>query len=293
MNLSLVIQLILSGLVTGGVYCLVAYGFVLCWRVANLLNLAQASSGVFGAFICYILAKQGVSLWIGVPCGILFAGLLGLIAERTIVTPLRRWKIAAWLIAGLGGEIILRETMIHLWSSSVYRFPSLLGKEKAVEILGAVTTNDRLLLIFIVFVLVYGIETISDHTMWGKEMRATAHDEIAARLMGINTNRIVIAVFSLSAALCAVSVILQAPFTGLSCVIGFELVIKGFAVAIIGGLDSRRGAIISAVLIGLLESVGSIVVPAGYRDTFTFTVLIVVLILRPQGLFGKLELREV
>jgi branched-chain amino acid transport system permease protein len=111
--------------------------------------------------------------------------------------------------------------------------------------------------------------------------------------MGINTKRVVMSIFSLSAGLCAFSVMLQAPFTNISSLMGFELVVKGFAVAVIGGLDSRRGVIIAAVLIGLLEATGSLIAPAGYRDVFTFGTLILVLISRPQGLFGILELREV
>lgn len=122
---------------------------------------------------------------------------------------------------------------------------------------------------------------------------ATAHDEPMASLVGINTTWVVITIFSLTAALSAISVILQASFTGLSSLLGFELTIKGFVVAIIGGLDSKRGAIIAAVFVGFLESFGSVLAPAGYRDVFTFSVLVVVLISKPQGLFSKAALREV
>jgi branched-chain amino acid transport system permease protein len=291
--MAIIIQVILGGLVIGGVYCLIGYGFVLCWRVAKVLNLGQASSGVFGAFICLYLVRFGVPLPLSFICGILVAGVLGLITERLIINPLRRSKIIGWLIGGLAVEIVLRQSLTYWWGSDWFKFPSLLGQERTITIGGAATSADRLLLIFAAFFIVYLVEVISDKTVWGKAMRATAHDEPAAGLMGINTTLVVMAVFAMSAAFCAISVMLQAPFTNLSCVMGFELVVKGFAVAIIGGLDSRRGAIIAATVIGLLEAAGSIIAPAGYRDVFTFSMLILVLISRPQGLFGVLQLREV
>jgi len=291
--MSIVVQVILGGLAIAGVYCLIAYGFVLCWRVAKVLNLGQASSGVFGAFICLWLTRFGIPLYISFICGILVAGILGLLTERFIINPLRRSKIIGWLIGGLAVEIVLRLCLSHWWGSDLVWFPSFLGGQKTVSIGGAATSTDRLLLIIATFFMVYILEVIADRTLWGKKMRATAHDEVAAALMGINTKLVVMLVFSLSAGLCAFSVMLQAPFTNISSLMGFELVVKGFAVAVIGGLDSRRGVIIAAVLIGLLEATGSLIVPAGYRDVFTFGTLILVLISRPQGLFGILELREV
>jgi len=291
--MTIVIQVILGGLAIGGVYCLIAYGFVICWRVANVLNLGQASSGVFGAFICLWLDRFGVPLYVSFVCGVAVAGILGLLTERVIINPLRRSKIIGWMIAGLGVEIILRRCMSYWWGSDWIKFPSLLGGERTITIAGAATSNDRLLLIIAAFLIVYILELISEHTIWGKAMRATAHDEAAAALMGIDTTRVVMAVFALSSALCGISIILQGPFTNLSSGMGFELVVKGFVVAIIGGLDSSRGVIVSAIFIGLLEATGALIVPAGYRDVFTFSALILVLILRPQGMFGIPELREV
>ena len=289
----ILIQVILGGLALGGAYCLLAYGFVLCWRVAKVLNLGQVSSGVFGAFICFWLWGFGVPLYVSFICGVGVAGMLGLITERLIINPLRRSKIIAWMIGGLGVDILLRESLTHWWTSSFHRFPSLLGAERSVSIGGATTSNDRLLLIVSVMVIVLVIETISDHTMWGKKVRATAHDEVMAGLMSINTTYIVMTIFTLSAALSAISVMLMVPFTGLSSVLGFELTIKGFVVAIIGGLDSRRGCIVAALIVGMLEAIGALIAPAGYRDVFTFGTLALVLISKPQGLFGRLMLREV
>jgi branched-chain amino acid transport system permease protein len=291
--MSIIIQLILSGLAVGGGYCLIAYGFVLCWRVAKVLNLAQASSGVFGAFICFWLYGFGAPLFLSFICGVGMAAMLGLTTERLVINPLRQSKIAAWLIGGLGVDILLRETLTHWWGSAFYRFPSLLGGERIINIGDAATSNDRIFLIVCVFLIVYFLETISDHTMWGKKVRATAHDEAIAALMSINTKNVVIIIFSMTAALSAISVLLQASFTGLAPTVGFELTIKGFVVAIIGGLDSRRGAIIAAIIVGLLESIGGLIAPAGYRDVFTFGILVLVLIFKPQGVFGEVAQREV
>lgn len=127
--MAIIFQVIIGALTIAGSYCLIAYGFVLCWRVAKVLNLAQASAGVFGAFICFWLQGHGTPLPISVICGIAFAGLLGLMTERLVINPLRRSKIVAWVIGGLGVDIILREYLTHWWSSSFHRFPSLLGSE--------------------------------------------------------------------------------------------------------------------------------------------------------------------
>ncbi len=292
--MSLALQIILGGLTIAGVYCLIAYGFVLCWRVAKVINLAQVNSGLFGGFLCLWLTGIGIPLPVSIIAGLCLTGLLGLGTERLIINPLRRSKIIAWLIGGLAVHLLLRQILIYWWGADAFWFPSLLGKRELTITIGrAVISADRVLLILVAFALVYIVEFASDHTMWGKIMRATAHDEIAASLMGINTNRVVLVIFVLSSALCGITIILQAPFTNLSPIMGFDLVIKGFVIAIIGGLDSRRGAAFAALFVGMLESLGGIIAPAGYRDVLTFTVLIVVLILRPQGLFGQIKLREV
>lgn len=291
--MSIVIQILLGGLTIGGVYCLIGYGYVLCWRVSKVINLGQTSSGIFGAFCCLWLTRLGVPLWIGLFCGLAIAAMLGLITERLVINPLRRSEIIGWLIGGLAVEIMLRLCLSYWWGSDYVWFPSLFSEQRTFSVGGAATSNDRLLLIVATFSVVLILEIISDHTMWGKVMRATAHDEAAAALMGINTTLVVMGVFALSSSLCAFSVMLQAPFTNISATMGFELLVKGFVVAIIGGLDSRRGVIIAAILIGLLEASGALIAPAGYRDVFTFGTLVLVLIARPQGIGGKLEIREV
>ena len=158
--MSIIVQVILAGLVIGGVYCLIGYGFVLCWRVANVINLAQASSGVFGAFVCLHLTWAGTPVHIASMCGIAVAGILGLITERLIITPLRRSRIIGWLIGGLGVEILLRRCMSYIWGSDWLKFPSLLGGEKTITIFGAATSNDRLLLIIAAFLIVSILERI-------------------------------------------------------------------------------------------------------------------------------------
>jgi branched-chain amino acid transport system permease protein len=292
--MGLAIQVVFGSLAIGAVYFLVGYGFVLSWRVAKLFNLGQSASGICGAFLCLWLARCGIPLYVDIICGVALGGVLGVITLRMILDPLRRSKVHAWLIGGLGVEIILTEFLEYYWKGG-YRFPSLLGLggQKVITVLGAGITHDKLLLIIAAFFIFYILQTISDHTMWGKAMKATAHDESAAALMGINTSLVVTTVFGLSSALCAIGVMLHAPFTSLSASMGFGLLIKGFVVAIVGGLDSRRGVMIAALGVGFLEALGALIAPAGYRDVFTFGVMLLVLISKPQGLFGKLELREV
>lgn len=291
--MAFIVQILLSSLTIGGVYSLIAYGYVLTYRVSEKLNLGQASSGVFGAFICLWLYHSGVPLFFGIIAGIVVAGLLGVLAERCLINPLRRSKIIGWLIAGLALEIALSRGLILWWGSDFKWFPSILGGERTITISGAAASSDKLLLIAVAVLVIFILETISDRTMWGRAMTATAYDRSGADLMGINTTAIVVSVFALSSSLCAIGVMLQSSFTNLYPHMGFELVIKGFVVAIIGGLRSRRGVIIAALIVGTLETLGALFAPAGYRDVLSFSVLVLVLIFRPQGLFGKVELREV
>jgi len=294
MTFALFVQAILGGLTIGGAYCLIGYGFVLCWRVAKVINLAQVNSGLFGGFVCLWLTHLKFPLFVGIIAGILASGLLGFLTDRLIINPLRRSKIIAWLIGGLAVHLLIRQTIIYWWGCDSFWFPSLLGKrELTIAIGNAFISLDRLLLIVVAFLIVYILELVFDYTMLGKMMRATAHDEVAAALMGINTNMVVMSTLILSSVLCAIGIILQAPFTNLTSVMGFDIMIKGLIAAIVGGLDSRRGVAVAALVLGILESFGGILTPAGYRDAFTFGMLILMLLTRPQGLFGKFIVREV
>jgi branched-chain amino acid transport system permease protein len=286
------LQLIMASLFGAAVYVLMGYGFVLTWRVARVFNLAQGASGVAGAYVCLFFIRHGFSLVLSIVIGVIAGGILGFLTERVVVNPLRFSKIVGWLLGTLALDIIIIEALGWWWGTEHKLFPPLLGFEKRISIAGVVTDSTRIMAIGVSALIIITMTTILERTMWGRAMKATAHDRVAAEAMGINTGLIVMGVFSLTSAFCVVSIMLQAPVTGLCTSMCFMLIIKGMVAAVVGGIESWRGVLLGAVLVGLLDAFGTHFF-LGYRDVLTFAVLALVLILRPEGLLGKIEERVV
>jgi branched-chain amino acid transport system permease protein len=293
MSLPILVQILMAGLTNAALYTLIGYGFVLTYRVARVFNLAQVASGLLGAYICVFLVSRGLNLYVCALVAIMIAAALGILTERLAINPLRSSKIFGWLMTTLAIDILITLSLTKRWGSEYIPFPPLLGFSHSITVLGGTTDTDKLMAISLATLIIIIVEYVMGRTMWGKAMRAVCFDRQASLLMGLNTDVIVMTTFGLSCALCAISLMLSGPISFLTPSMGFILVIKGFVCAIVGGLQSRRGVIVGALLLGLLEAFGTYFAPAGYRDVFAFGILILVLVFRPEGIFGKIELREV
>ena len=311
------VQQFLNGMTIGLIYALIALGYSMVYGVLKMVNFAHGDLCVLGAmFSLFLLRATGITKGrlniievpltgarLGLVLGMVFLGgmlcsaITALIIERLVYRPLRRASILTILVSALGVSIALSNTMMLVFGRQMKSFPSLLQK-KYFTIMGATYSNLQVFIAMLTILLLMGLFYLVNKTTLGRCIRAVAEDKDMAGLLGIDVNRVIVAVFALGAALGAVAGISHAMYYGQTYYLtGYQLMILGWASAVIGGIGDMRGCVIAGLLIGLLEAVGGGYLPiltqgllgADYRRIFVFLVLIITLIVRPGGILGKPE----
>ena len=280
------LQLTLSGLSNGMVYALVAVGFVIIYKASDVINFAQGEFLTFGAYLSFaFLVQFGVPWSLGVLATMIVAGLIGLLVERLVLRPLIGEPIISMIMATIGLSSVLKAVVNGIWGPRPRAFPSFLP-DGEVEILGAIVGADRLVTIGVAFTLLLLLTLFFRYTRDGIAMRAIADDQQAALSMGISIRRVLAVAWAMAAISASVGGIMLANIVG----VGQEISVVGlkvFPVVILGGLDSVPGAIIGGAIIGLLEAYTGGYVGHGLNLIVPYIVLILVLMVRPYGLFGK------
>lgn len=286
MALDTLVQLSVTGIAIGAVYALVALGFILVWNSANVINFAQAEFSTTPAFVMAVLVGSAVgNAWLAIVATLVFAVGLGLVFSRLVYHPLRDRKLISVIIATIGVSLFLRNILLAVFGAESRPVPPLLGG--TTEFLG-VTLNRQYLAIIVVAGLLLGFQyVLFERTSFGRRLRATAQDRSMASLLGIRTNRMIDFTFAYSAVLGAVAGILIAPLYGVTVTLGVLIALKAFAAAVIGGFGSIPGAVVGGVLLGLVETFGATYLSSHYKDAFAFVILILVLLVRPTGIFGE------
>lgn len=290
-------QLVLAGLTIGSIYALVAIGYNIIYSTTHIMNFAQGELVMLGAMVGFTAVALGkLPPVAGVLIAAVSVGLLGLGLERVAYWPLQRTQRAragiSWIITTLGVAIILQNLATRYWGSTPVPAPSLF---RVVPVRwGAFTFDTGQVWVFLLAIaLALGTEALVHRTLLGKAFKATSFNREAAEYMGINTSLVIFLGFGLSGALAAIAGVLVAPLTFASTAMGLLIGLKGFAVAILGGLGSGRGAIVAGLLMGVLENViGGGLLPAGFRDIAAFGLLILALAIRPEGLFGEYTFKK-
>ncbi|MHA3903531.1 branched-chain amino acid ABC transporter permease [Castellaniella sp. WN] len=280
-------QLAISGLAMGALYSLIALGFVMIWNTAAVVNFAQGEFAMLSMFFLYTLhALWGLDVWMAIALAVAATAALGYLFERGLVRPLVRADPLTVIMMTIGLQIFLSNGAKFVWGTEPKAFPAYLG-DGNVRFLGVTASPQSLAVIGVVLVLAVVLHWVAQHTRLGKSLRAIAQDREASALMGIRIERTVAAGFALSAALAAVAGVLMAPLVFVAADVGLPLLIKSFIAAVIGGFGSYPGALIGGLLIGVLDNMVGFYISTDYRDVVLFGVLIVILLLRPQGLFPK------
>lgn len=294
------LQQLVNGLELGSLYALVALGYTLIYGILELLNFAHGDVFMIGAFlaagtaglfvhneVAAIPAGLVVVLMIAVAMG--GAGGLGVGIERVAYRPLRNANRLAPLITAIGVSLFL-ESAVQVWIS-----PAPVGVQtnaivpQTVLHLGSVETPLTAVALFVVSVgLMFGLDFFVFRTRFGSAMRATAQDREAATFMGIDVDRVIMVTFLLASALAGMAGVLFAlRYATVNFFMGYLLGIKAFTAAVIGGIGNIRGAMLGGLLLGVLESLIGGFISTQFQDTFVFLALILVLLVRPQGLFGQ------
>ena len=284
------IQLIVTGIATGGVYGLIALGFVLIFKATGILNLATGAFMTLGAYICLtVLGQFGAPFWVAFLCTLGFAIVMGIVLERIILRPMIGQPIISVVMVTIGLSSILQGLTHVIWSPEYRSFPEIFPPEPLD--LGFAIVPSGLLWGFIfaaigtiIFTLIFKL------TRTGVAMRATASDQQAALSMGISVRWVFALSWSYGAVAAVIGGIVIGNISGISIYLG-DIGLKVLAVIILGGLDSIGGAIIGGLIIGILENLAGLyldpVFGGGVKDVAPFFILIVIIMIRPYGLFGK------
>lgn len=282
-------QLLLNGVVGGGIYSLVAIGFVLIYQSTRFFHFAHGAVYTFGAYFAYLFSIQlGLDRLMAFPLACIFTMLLGVALELSIYKPMRKRKATdlTLLIASLGLYIVLQNiiSMVLGDDTKTMRMGEVV---EGHEVLGARITDIQIAIIVTSIVLIVLMSLIITQTKFGKALRALANDPELARLSGINSDRYIMYAFAIGSFLAAVAAIMISFDTDMTPTMGFNVLVKGVIAVIIGGMGSLPGAALGALFLGLAENLGVYWLPSKWQDTIAFVILILFLLFRPYGILGK------
>jgi branched-chain amino acid transport system permease protein len=289
-----ILQTVLSGISIGCVYGLVALGFVLIFKATEVINFAQGELLMLGAFISYsLIAMFNFPYWAALLVTIIILGFLGMLLERTVLRLLVGEPVYAIVIVTIGMSFFIRSvvSMIPGWGTDTYGFQTPFT-EKIVRTGDLVISWEYLAIILITIVLILALFSFFRYTRIGTAMRAASQNQLAAVYMGISVTKVFSLTWTIAAALGGIGGILLSPITFVHMNMGF-IGLKAFPAAVLGGFGSLPGAIVGGVIIGITESLAGFYLPKGWKDIAAWIILIGVLIIRPQGLFGTQEKKKV
>jgi branched-chain amino acid transport system permease protein len=286
-NGSLALQYLLSGITKGSIYAVVAIGFNLIYSATGIINFAQGEFVMLGGMVAVTLALY-VPLPVAVAGAVAIVALAGCLLELTLFRRLQRHSVLHLIIITIGLSIVIQEAALHIWDEKVRSLPYFTGNEvSSVRFLGAAISPQVLWVLGTVALVVLGLHVFLRYTLQGRAMRACSSNPDAAMLAGINIPNMRTLSFGLSAALGALAGCVISPMTMTHYEMGAPLAIKGFAAAILGGLGNPMAAVAGGLLVGVIESASVSRLPAVYNDVAAFAILLLVLFVRPHGLFGS------
>ena len=285
--MELLAQVVVSGVLLGGLYALMALGLALVWGVLNIVNLSHGALIMLGAYTSYFLfTVWHIDPFVTLPITAVVLFIVGYVIERGILNFVIRGPMFNTLLITFGIEVILTY-LAQLWFSADFRAinPGYAGANFAVA--GITIPTVQVLVFAIALGLTIAMWLFLLHTRIGRGIRASAQNLVAARLYGVDPKRIYALTFGLGAALAGVTGGLYGTVSQINPYIGGPLTAKSFAIAIIGGLENPLGVIVGGLVLGIIESLTALYFGSTYRDVASFGVLLLVLILRPSGLLGR------
>lgn len=288
-------QYVLNGLPIGAIYALVALSYSLIYTASGVLNWSQGDMVMLGAYLGFSFTQlAGLGFTLSFFLSMALVGLVGVVVQRLILRPLKERGAPPInvVIATLGVAIITRNVALLLWGPDAQLLHSPVGSDPLDIGMLKITPQD-LLIVFVALLLMAALQYMLKMTKEGKALRAVAQDRYAAVLMGIDTHKSDAVAFGVSAALGAAAGMLVAPVFFVTFNMGAGIGLKGFVAAVIGGLGYIPGAIGGGFFLGLVESSASGQISSGYRDVITYAILILVLWLRPSGLFLRKKQQKV
>jgi len=279
------LQLTFAGVSQGGVYALIAIGFVAIFTVSGVINLAQGEFAALSGLIAISAAGAGMPLIAAIAVGLALVALVAVVMERLTIAPVRSMSTLTSIILTLGVSTALKAAMLLIWGPNARGLRPF--SEGLIEVAGITIRAHELWILAIAALVAAAVYWFYEKTVAGKALKACSEQPTAARLVGISLKRASLLSFVIAGLVGGIAGVLASPVFFSSWESGLTLGLKGFVGATLGGLVSIRGAILGSLVLGVLESLTAGYVDTGLRDAVAFLLLIVVLVVRPQGLFGR------
>ncbi len=282
-------QLLLNGIIAGSIYALIAIGFTVIYRTVKFFHFAHGIVYTAGAYFAYtLIISLHLNFALSFFLAIVLAAILGVAIDRLVYYPLRRQKASnlIFLLASFGVVIFIQNLIQLIYGAQILTIRTGPIKE-GHHFLGAVITDIQILILAVSIILMIFLWLFIQKTKLGKAMRAVSDDPIAANVVGINPERIILTSFAIGSALAGVAGILISFETNIEPTMGFSALLKGIIASIIGGIGSIPGAVLGGFFLGLAENLGIWKISAGWKDCIAFAILIIFLLLRPRGILGN------
>ncbi|WP_243344178.1 branched-chain amino acid ABC transporter permease [Anaerococcus sp. AGMB09787] len=292
------ISQLFNGLQLGSIYALVALGYTMVYGIAKLINFAHGDIIMVGGYTVFLVINlpifdKGFPLWLSIFPTIIACTLLGILIERVAYKPLRNSSKISLLITTIGVSLFLENLFVKIFTSSAKPIPALLP-DMSVSFFGIHLSLSTLITIIVTIVLTSLLNLFVSKSKLGKSMLAVSEDTGASELIGINVDRVMTMTFAIGSALAGIaSVLYVSTYPQIQPFMGSMLGIKAFTAAVVGGIGSIPGAVIGGLILGIIEILTRAFLSSAYADAIVFLILIVVLLVKPNGLLGKLEKEKV
>ena len=279
------LQFLFSGITVGATYALAALGFTLIYNASNVINFAQGEFIMLGGMLAFFFMQSGVPLPLAILLAIAIPAVVGMLLEKLAIEPARDADVVTLIIITIGASLVIRG-LIQIWlGKGAHTYPAFSGSEPFL-IGGATLLPQSLWVLGITALVVVALWYFFSRTLAGKAILATSCNPLAAQLVGINTQWVLLISFALSAALGAIGGVLLTPITLTSYDVGIMLGLKGFVAAVVGGLGSGLGAVVGGLLVGIIEAMAAGYISSAYKDAIPFVLILFILFFLPRGIFG-------
>jgi len=284
------VQLSIAGVSIGAIYAMAAIGFVLLWQTSNTINFAQGEFVVLPAFamVLFFVILRFPFVAAVLATVIVSTLLLGVGVKELLVTRLLKMGVLPLVIATIGLSLLIRYSLQQFWTPLALPFPAIFSREP-IRLGTVIVSLEEIGNILFAAVVIGALQLFITRTKLGRAMQAVAQNRALASVLGINVGRLVTITFVLNAALTALAAILIAPVYLVKYDIGVSLGLKAFYAAIIGGFNQIRGALLGGLLVGVVETLSAAYISSHFRDAFALVILIAVLLLKPEGIWGVKE----
>lgn len=279
------LQFLFSGVTVGAAYALAALGFALIYNASNVINFAQGEFIMLGGVLTVVFLKAGLPTPLAICAAVLAAAIVGMLIERLAIEPARDSDVVSLIIITIGASLVLRGAVQVWFGKGPATFPAFSG-DAPITVAGATLLPQSLWVLGGASLIVLALWLFFAFTILGKAILATAYNPLAARLVGIDTQWVLLVSFALSAAIGALGGVLLTPIAFTSYDVGVMLGLKGFVAAVVGGLGSGVGAVVGGLLVGVIEAMSAGYISSAYKDATPFLLILLILFFLPRGLFG-------